>query len=78
VLVGLFRAGLLHHHKGRTNWEYVSRVAPEADWRPGLIRLTRLFDREWYGRDRSAGEALRECAGEARAILRRVREGAAA
>jgi hypothetical protein len=78
VLVGLFRAGLLHHHKGRTNWEYVSRVAPEADWRPALITLTRLFDREWYGRDRSGPEALRECAGEARGILRRVREGAPA
>ena len=26
VLVGLFRAGLLHHHKGRTNWEYVRRA----------------------------------------------------
>ncbi len=78
VLVGLFRAGLLHHHKGRTNWEYVARVPPESAWRPELIRLTRSFDREWYGSVRSAAESLRECAGEARSILRQVRDGMAA
>jgi hypothetical protein len=78
VLVALFRAGLLHHHKGRTNWEYVSRVSPESSWRPELIRLTRRFDREWYGSERSAAESLRECASEARTILRQVRAGEAA
>jgi hypothetical protein len=78
VLVALFRAGLLHHHKGRTNWEYVARVTPDVQWRPELIRLTRLFDREWYGHDRSGADALRECTSEARNILRQVRAGAAA
>jgi len=78
VLVGLFRAGLLHHHKGRTNWEYVARVPPESAWRPELIRLTRRFDREWYGAERSAAESLRECAAEARSILRQVRAAMAA
>jgi hypothetical protein len=78
VLVALFRAGLLHHHKGRTNWEYVARVPPESSWRAELIRLTRRFDREWYGSERSAAESLRECAGEARSILRQVRAGVAA
>jgi hypothetical protein len=78
VLVALFRAGLLHHHKGRTNWEYVARVPAESSWRAELIRLTRRFDREWYGSERSAAESLRECASEARSILRQVRAGAAA
>lgn len=73
VLVGLFRAGLLHHHKGRTNWEYVARLSPEWAWRPELIRLTRRFDQEWYGSERSAAESLRDCAAEARSILRQVR-----
>jgi hypothetical protein len=77
VLVALFRAGALHHHKGRTNWEYVARVPPESSWRRELIALTRRFDREWYGSDRSAPDSLRECAAEARGILRQVREGAA-
>jgi hypothetical protein len=76
VLVALFRGGLLHHQKGRTNWEYVARVPPQSDWRPEFIGLTRRFDREWYGRDRSAPDTLRECASEARAILRQVRTGA--
>jgi hypothetical protein len=76
VLVALFRAGLLHHQKGRTNWEYVARVPPQSDWRPDFIGLTRRFDREWYGRDRSAPDSLRECASEARGILRQVRAGA--
>jgi hypothetical protein len=75
VLMSLFRAGLLHHQKGRTNWEYVSRLSAEAPVRPGFMRLTRSFDREWYGRDRSSHEAFAECAEEASALVRLVREG---
>ena len=78
MLVALFRAGLLHHHKGRTNWEYVARLSPDTAWRPELIELTRRFDREWYGRERSSPEALRECASDARSILTQVRQGRAA
>ena len=73
VLVALFRTGALHYQKGRTNWEYVSRLPPEPEWRPGFIALTRLFDREWYGRRSSDAEAHAECARTARAVLRAVR-----
>jgi hypothetical protein len=73
VLVALFQAGLLHHQKGRTNWEYVARLDPRLDWRPGFVELTRLFDREWYGRRTSDAAALVECAHEARGILAVVR-----
>ena len=38
VLVTLFRAGQLHHQKGRTNWEYVSQVGPEAPLAPRVHR----------------------------------------
>jgi hypothetical protein len=73
VLVALFRSGRLHHQRGRTNWEYVSRLAPDLPWRAGFVRLTRRFDREWYGRRTSDGAALSECAREARDLLRAVR-----
>lgn len=73
VLVALFRSGLLHHQRGRTNWEYVSRLSPELPWRRGFVSLTRRFDREWYGRRTSDGSALSECAREARDVLRAVR-----
>jgi hypothetical protein len=73
VLVALFQAGLLHHQKGRTNWEYVARLEPGLGWRPGFIALTRLFDREWYGRRASDAPTLAECAREARGVLLAVR-----
>jgi hypothetical protein len=69
VLVTLFRTGTLHYHKGRTNWEYVSRIAPEAAWRPTFAEMTRVFDREWYGRDSSSSESLHDCMQGARRIL---------
>jgi hypothetical protein len=69
VLVTLFRTGTLHYHKGRTNWEYVSRIAPEAAWRPVFAEMTRVFDREWYGRDSSSAESLHDCMQGARRIL---------
>jgi len=70
VLVALFRAGRLHHQRGRTNWEYVGQAPPEAAWRAPFALLTEVFDREWYGREASAPEALRECAARAREVLR--------
>jgi hypothetical protein len=73
VLVALFQAGLLHHQKGRTNWEYVARLDPRHAWRSGFVTLTRLFDREWYGRRASDAAALSECSREARSILAALR-----
>ncbi len=73
VLVALFRSGRLHHQRGRTNWEYVSRLSPDLPWRAGFVSLTRRFDREWYGRRTSDGSALSACAREAREVLRAVR-----
>jgi hypothetical protein len=69
VLVALFHAGRLHHQKGRTNWEYAARLDPRLGFRPAFVELTRLFDREWYGRQRSDAMALDECARQAREIL---------
>jgi len=78
VLVALFRAGRLHHQKGRTNWEYVAQVEPEVLWRGDFVSLTEVFDREWYGRDATAPEALRECAARAREVLRSAHREAVA
>jgi Domain of unknown function (DUF4129) len=76
VLVALFRTGALHHRKGRTNWEYVSALAPGYAWRSRFAEMTRCFEREWYGRDRSTPEALHEAAGLARSLLDAFREAA--
>ncbi len=76
VLVALFRRGLLHYRKGRTNWEYISALAPGHTWRARFIEMTRLFEREWYGRDRSSPEALEESEEMALGLLDVVREAA--
>ncbi len=73
VLVALFRSGALHYQKSRTNWEYASAIPPEARFRPSFLELTRIFDREWYGHDQSAAEALARSAEEARHVLKAVR-----
>ena len=78
VLVALFRAGQIHHQKGRTNWEYVAQVGPQAVWKGSFVRLTETFDREWYGREASALDTLREHASRAKDLLRAVRGGEAA
>lgn len=77
VLVALYRAGTLHYRKGRTNWEYVSAVPPGTTWRSGFAEMTRHFEREWYGRDQSTPEALRESEEMAQTLLAAVRERAA-
>jgi uncharacterized protein DUF4129 len=69
VLVALYQRGILHHRKGRTNWEYVAAVPPEAAWRPAFVAVTRRFEREWYGGERSSREALDEAAEAAHALL---------
>jgi hypothetical protein len=78
VLVALFEAGLLHYQRGRTNWEYAAALSPQLTLRPAFLDLTRIFDREWYGRRQSDAEAVRACAEAARSILRAAREGGAA
>ena len=77
VLVAFYRAGTLHYRKGRTNWEYVSAVPPGTPWRSRFVEMTRHFEREWYGRDLSTPEALRESEEMALSLLSAVRERAA-
>jgi len=76
VLVTLYGEGILHFRKGRTNWEYVSTLAPNVAWRGEFVKLTRRFEREWYGSERSSDDALADCRGSARQILSSVRRAA--
>jgi uncharacterized protein DUF4129 len=76
VLVALYRHGVLHYRKGRTNWEYVATVPPGLPWRPRFVAITRHFEREWYGRERSSPEALSVSEELATGLLAAVREGA--
>jgi hypothetical protein len=81
VLVALYQRGILHHRKGRTNWEYVAAISPAELWRPAFVGMTRRFESEWYGSERSSREALDEMAAAARELLAEVggsREGEAA
>jgi hypothetical protein len=73
VLVTLYKSGILQFRKGRTNWEYISTVAPSISWRPALVEMTRHFEREWYGRDRSSPEALAASQDLARRLLDSLR-----
>ena len=76
VLVTLFRAGVLHYRRDRTNWEYAYALAPQHAWRPEFLDATRRFEREWYGRQDSAADTAGEYERQARRILGVVREGA--
>jgi Domain of unknown function (DUF4129) len=78
VLVTCYGAGILHYRKGRTNWEYVGAISPEALWRSDFITLTRAFETEWYGHTMSTREALEACSERAGRILDGLRSGAAA
>ena len=69
VLVALYRGGILHYRKGRTNWEYIASLSPDYPWRGKFVAMTRLFEQEWYGHELSSMEALDVCATEAREIL---------
>lgn len=75
VLVTLFRAGLLHYRKDRTNWEYAYALGPELPWRPGFVDATRIFEQVWYGRREAPADAAEAFASDARGILERVRGG---
>lgn len=73
VLVALYRAGVLNYRKGATNWEYVTRLSSSLAWRSKFVDMTRRFEREWYGRDRSTADVLEEHAAQARVILSAIR-----
>ena len=75
VLVTLFRAGLLHYRKDRTNWEYAYALGPDLPWRPGFVEATRLFEQVWYGRREAPTETAEAFASEARGMLDRIRAG---
>jgi len=75
VLVTLFRAGLLHYRKDRTNWEYAYALGPELPWRPGFVEATRTFEQIWYGRREAPTETAEAFASEARGMLDRIRGG---
>jgi hypothetical protein len=77
VLVVLYQSGALHFRKGRTNWEYIATVPPGTPWRPALVEITRQFEREWYGRERSSAEALDASSATARHLLATLRSAAA-
>ena len=72
----LYGAGILRFRKGRTNWEYISALSPQVPWRGEFVTLTRNFEHQWYGSDRSPAEALDEVSRRARGILESVRRGA--
>lgn len=75
VLVTLFRAGLLHYRKDRTNWEYAYALGPDLPWRPGFVEATRTFEQTWYGRRETPLDAAEAYAAEARVILGKIRAG---
>ena len=75
VLVSLYRAGLLHYRRGRTNWEYVSALGPDLEWRRDFMALTRSFETEWYGRRQTPPDALEACAAAAENLLAAVSAG---
>jgi hypothetical protein len=77
LLVSCYRAGLLHHQMGFTNWEYVRSLGTDVPWRTRFSELTGRFDLEWYGRAESSPEALDAFSHEAFAILGEL-EGAKA
>jgi hypothetical protein len=80
VLVALYSAAILHHRKGRTNWEYIATLSPSLPWRREFIELTRRFEHEWYGAFESDEQAHDDCSRRAKSILSaivRVSRGAA-
>lgn len=76
ILVHAASAGLLQYQRGRTNWEYVHLMSPAVSWRPLFTELTRLFEREWYGRAESSEQELQLFQRDAREILASLRSAA--
>ncbi|HEX4381846.1 MAG TPA: DUF4129 domain-containing protein [Myxococcales bacterium] len=76
LLVHAAGAGVLRYQRGRTNWEYVALLSPALSWRPVFAELTRLFEREWYGRAESREEELELFRRDARQVLAALRSAA--
>lgn len=76
VLVTCYAAGILHFRKGRTNWEYITLLAPSLEWRPDAIELTRRFEQEWYGALQSTRDAYDACSERARSVIDALRGAA--
>jgi len=76
ALHGLYWAAILHlesrrawrHDPSRTPREYVRLLPPGSEQRDALARLTRTFERVWYGLESSNGTEYRE----ARALYERI------
>ncbi|SEG47359.1 protein of unknown function [Bryocella elongata] len=76
ALHGLYWAAILNlesrrmwrHDPSRTPREYVRLLAPGSEQREALAKLTRIFERAWYGLESSNGEEYRE----ARALYERL------
>jgi hypothetical protein len=69
LLVSSFRAGVLHHRRGRTNREYAHALPAEVPWRGQFAELTGRFDVEWYGHAESSPDTLEAFSSGARRIL---------
>src|SRR6185295_2118302 len=69
VLVNLFRAGILHYRKDRTNWEYAYSMTPDVPFRAGFVEATRRFELEWYGRRNTTLEAAENFGKRVREIV---------
>jgi len=76
LLVHAASAGVLQYQRGRTNWEYVHLLSPALTWRPVFAELTRLFEREWYGRAESREEELQLLKRDTLQILAELRSAA--
>lgn len=75
VLVTVFRAGLLHYRKDRTNWEYAFALTPTLPWRAAFVDATRTFEYEWYGRRDTPQETSEAFAAGCRRMLEKIQEG---
>lgn len=75
VLVALYRSGLLHYRRGRTNWEYATALSPALAIRPAFFEMTHRFEREWYGHAESSEEALARARDLALELLQGLRGG---
>jgi len=78
LLTTLFRAGLLHYRKGRTNWEYCNDLSPALEWRPIFLEATRVFEHRWYGQAPASPEDLQGYAEDIGRIRTSVRAKGAA
>lgn len=75
VLATLFRSGVLHYRKGRTNWEYCYALPLNIPWRDRFFDLTGFFEIEWYGKIQSEPEDFSTYVDATRKLLSQTRGG---